>query len=92
MRRVKFGSTRRIPISKNTLSTLLNQTTYAYNQTSGIDMILFKKEYDGESIYDVERDVFEAFQSDYNSLVHAIPMDDGGIMKGTFKVTIEWEE
>lgn len=55
-------------------------------------MILFKKEYDGESIYDVERDVFEAFQSDHNALVHAIPMDDGGIMKGTFKVTIEWEE
>jgi hypothetical protein len=55
-------------------------------------MILFKKEYDGESIYDVERDVFETFQADYNALVHAIPVDEHGIQKGTFKVTIEWEE
>lgn len=55
-------------------------------------MILFKKEYDGESLYDLERDVTEAVQEDFNALVAIIPPREDGTMRGTFKVTIEWED
>jgi hypothetical protein len=55
-------------------------------------MILFRKEYDGESLYDVDRDVSEAFQGDFNSLVYAIPVDEHGFQRGRFTVTIEWED
>lgn len=54
-------------------------------------MILFKKEYDGESLYDLGRDIEEAIDGDYNALVHSIPQDPYGLQKGTFKVTVEWE-
>lgn len=55
-------------------------------------MILFQKEYDGESVYDIERDVFESLNGDYNARVYSIPVDEHGIQQGRFKVTIEWEE
>jgi hypothetical protein len=54
-------------------------------------MILFQKEYDGESIYDLERDVSESLQGEYNALIHSIPEDEHGFQAGRFKVTIEWE-
>ena len=53
-------------------------------------MELFKKTYDGESIVDVGRDVFEAFDKDFNPPAAAIPQDDHGFQKGEFVVTIEW--
>lgn len=53
-------------------------------------MELFKKEYDGENIVDVSRDVSEAFDSDFNPLSAAIPQDDHGFQQGAFIVTIEW--
>jgi len=52
-------------------------------------MELFKKEYDGESIVDVERDVSEAFNSDYNPSAVLIPRDKHGFQQGIFIVTIE---
>lgn len=55
-------------------------------------MILFCKGYDGESLCDLERDISEGLQGDYNALIHSIPVDEDGIMKGYFKVIIEWEE
>lgn len=53
-------------------------------------MELFKKTYDGESIVDVGRDVFEAFDKDFNPPAAAIPQDDHGFQQGEFVVTIEW--
>ena len=53
-------------------------------------MIIFEKEYDGESLYDLDRDVSEVFTYDPNSKVATIPSDRYGIHTGTFKVTITW--
>jgi hypothetical protein len=53
-------------------------------------MELFKKKYDGESMVDIDRDVFEALDQDFNPLVSAIPKDEYGFQQGTFIVTIEW--
>lgn len=54
-------------------------------------MELFSKEYDGESLYDVYRDVSEAFEVIYNPIINSIPQDEYGIQEGTFKVVITWE-
>lgn len=51
-----------------------------------------QKEYDGESIYDLGRDVEESLNGDYNARVYSIPEDEYGLKIGRFKVTIEWEE
>nr|WP_315467112.1 hypothetical protein [uncultured Undibacterium sp.] len=53
-------------------------------------MEFFKKKYDGESIVDVGRDVFEAFDPRFNKLAESIPQDKYGFNKGEFVVTIEW--
>ena len=52
-------------------------------------MILFDKQYDGESIVDMDRDVNEFFS---DSLIDdfSIPQDDNGIMGGSFRVIVEW--
>lgn len=51
---------------------------------------IFQKEYDGESICDIQRDVHEAFDSRFNPLVAQIPQDEFGFQQGTFTVTITW--
>lgn len=57
------------------------------------DMIeVFKKEYDGESIVDLTRDVSEAFVTAYNPAIDLIPVDAHGFQKGTFTVAIVWSE
>jgi hypothetical protein len=53
-------------------------------------MIVFKKEYDDESIYDVGRDVAEAFDEDFNPVMCDIPKDEYSFSKGIFTITIEW--
>lgn len=53
-------------------------------------MIIFKKEYDGESLYDLDRDVAEAVDETHNYSIKDIPKDEHGFQTGTFKVTIEW--
>lgn len=55
-------------------------------------MILFRKEYDGESLYDLGRDVEESLEGDYNPLIHTIPENKDGFQRGKFTVTIEWED
>ena len=55
-------------------------------------MNIFEKEYDGESIYDVQRDVIEAFDARFNPMVTNIPQDEHGFHLGTFTVKIEWSE
>lgn len=53
-------------------------------------MIIFEKTYDGESLYDLSRDIAEAFEEDSNPLVKEVPLDEHGFHKGNFKVTVEW--
>ena len=53
-------------------------------------MKLFEKKYDGESMADIGRDVYEAFNKDFNPLVENIPQDVHGFPQGEFIVSIEW--
>lgn len=53
-------------------------------------MILFEKKYDGESIVDSYRDFSEAFDERFTPEMKAVPSDEHGFHKGTFKITIEW--
>lgn len=53
-------------------------------------MIIFENIYDGESIVDVPRDIFESFDPRFNSRVESIPTDEFGFQKGSFVVTVKW--
>ena len=55
-------------------------------------MIVFEKEYDGESLYDLDRDIAESLDEAYNEIVKEIPTDEHGFQLGTFKVQISWSE
>jgi len=52
---------------------------------------IFTKEYSGEELCDVDRDVSEAFDPNMNHRVIDIPQVDG-IPTGHFTVSIVWEE
>lgn len=54
-------------------------------------MPIFQKHYNGESIVDVSRDVWEAFDADFNPVISTIPLNQWNMHQGTFRVTIEWE-
>lgn len=51
---------------------------------------IFEKEYSGESLVDIYRDVSEAVDSDFTPEMKEIPADEWGMAKGTFRVLIEW--
>lgn len=51
-------------------------------------MIIFDKHYTSESLYSVERDMYEMFDDD----IAEIPRDEHGFHKGCFRVTVEWIE
>lgn len=51
---------------------------------------VFEKDYDGESLYDLGRDIDECMDPTYNPIVNKIPQDEYGIQTGTFKVRVEW--
>ncbi len=53
-------------------------------------MIILDKKYDGESIVDLDRDISEMFNEEFDPRIETIPKDVHGFMKGTFKVTVEW--
>jgi hypothetical protein len=53
-------------------------------------MIILEKQYDGESLYDIERDIAEVFDERFNPEISAIPTDMYGFQTGTFTVTITW--
>jgi hypothetical protein len=53
--------------------------------------VIFKKEYSGESLCDLDRDISEAIDEHYNMDMAEIPKDEYGFPLGDFKVTIEWE-
>jgi hypothetical protein len=51
---------------------------------------LFQKNYITDTLRDIESDVYYAFEPEHNAAAIAIPRDDLGGYKGTFKVTIDW--
>jgi hypothetical protein len=51
---------------------------------------IFEKSYDGESLYDLQRDAGEAVSEEYNDKMQQLPVDQYGFTAGMFKVTIEW--
>lgn len=51
---------------------------------------LLNKEYDGEGLYDVGRDVTEAFDAKFNKIVEQIPVDEYGFQRGIFTVSVKW--
>ncbi len=54
-------------------------------------LVVWQKDYDGESLYDLGRDIEEAFAEDYNPIVGEVPKDKYGLHQGTFTITIEWK-
>lgn len=52
--------------------------------------VVFLKSYDGESLYDVSRDVGESFEAGYNPIMKTIPVDEHGFQKGRFTVSVLW--
>lgn len=57
-----------------------------------MNLTIFNKEYDGESLYDLGRDISECMEEDYNPKIAKIPKDKWGILHGKFTVTITWSE
>lgn len=51
---------------------------------------IFRKEYGGDDINDLERDVSEAFDADYNQAAKVMTYDEHGFIKGKLVVTITW--
>jgi hypothetical protein len=48
--------------------------------------VIFKKEYDGESIVDLPEDIHYALEE------CGVPQDEYGLHRGTFVVTIKWDD
>lgn len=53
-------------------------------------MVVFNKDYRGEDLCDVGRDVSEAFDEDFNELLKKIPQDRHGFHCGRFNINITW--
>lgn len=51
---------------------------------------IFQQTYCGESIVDLDRDISEMLDADYNPAAAQIPVNELGFHKGTFTVTVEW--
>lgn len=51
---------------------------------------IFHKEYDGESICDVDRDLLESFDGRFNPIASEITLDENNIPEGRFIVTVQW--
>lgn len=52
--------------------------------------IVFEKDYDGESLYDLGRDIAECFDGEYNPIIGEIPTDEHGLQLGNFTVMVLW--
>jgi len=53
---------------------------------------IFTKEYNGEELHDIERDISEAFDPAFNHRVIDIPVNDAEMQSGTFTISIDWDE
>ncbi len=54
------------------------------------DIIIFDKEYDGESLYDLGRDIIECFEPDFNSKAKIIPQGDE-FLEQEFRVVVYYK-
>lgn len=52
---------------------------------------IFRKEYDGESLYDLNRDITECFDPRFNELVENIPDGDAFLCE-EFEVIVIWKK
>lgn len=52
---------------------------------------IFKKEYNAESLYELNDDMSDALDEVYNPKIKDIPVDIYGFQTGIFTVTISWE-
>jgi hypothetical protein len=55
-------------------------------------MEVFSKDYKGEHLCDVSRDVFESFDVRFNPVISKIPSDRHGFVCGRFSVKITWHQ
>lgn len=53
-------------------------------------MIILNKVYHGEDLCDLDRDISEMFNEEFDPTIATIPKDEHGFMKGAFKVQVEW--
>lgn len=58
--------------------------------TEAQPIVMFDKNYRGEDLCDVGRDVSEAFDEDFNELLKRIPQDRHGLPCGKFDIKITW--
>lgn len=58
----------------------------------GFQKLIHEKSYSSEELSDLCRDIDEVFDENFNPLVADIPRDEYNFHKGSFKVTIIWEE
>lgn len=52
-------------------------------------LLVMSKTYCGESLPDIEQDIYEMLDAESNPVVKVIPKEDG-IHSGTFEVTVLW--
>lgn len=57
-----------------------------------VEKILYRKDYDGESIVDMGRDLSECFDPRFNPIVEEIPPMEStpDFMSGTFTLSLTW--
>lgn len=53
-------------------------------------VVLFDRFYDGESLHDLDRDIYESLSGEFNPKMEDIPQDENGFPLGSFRVTVEW--
>lgn len=53
-------------------------------------LVILDKTYYGESIVDIDRDISEMFNEEYDPTIATIPRDEHGFMKGSFHVRVKW--
>lgn len=55
------------------------------------NLLISKKQYEWEELCDVDREVYEAFDTEANGAIRRVPLDKDGNYKGEFTITITWE-
>jgi hypothetical protein len=55
-------------------------------------LTVLDKVYDGESLYDVVRDLEESLNEQFNPIVAQIPKDQYNLQLGRFRITVEWTD
>lgn len=51
---------------------------------------LFRKEYCGEEICDIDRDITEVFDDRMTPAIAKVPVDEYGMHAGKFRITVVW--